>query len=130
MNHTQAQLARTLKVGQDTVSRYERRTDMLLSTLQQYVQAMGGELDLIARFPNRRPVRIKALRELADGNHAPANRAAGAAQRAPDPPMRCLIPPDVLRADGGARFRAHGALLQRGVPGDGRVAQPSASLAM
>lgn len=66
MNRTQVEMAKTLKVGQDTVSRYEQRTDMLLSTLQDYVQAMGGELDLVAKFPNRQPVRIKALRDLAN----------------------------------------------------------------
>lgn len=66
MNRTQVELARTLNVGQDTVSRYEQRSDMLLSTLKDYVEAMGGELDLVARFPNRRPVRIKALRDLSD----------------------------------------------------------------
>lgn len=64
MNRTQVELARALNVGQDTVSRYEQRSDMLLSTLKDYVEAMGGELDLVARFPNRRPVRIKALRDL------------------------------------------------------------------
>jgi len=64
MNRTQVEIAKTLNVGQDTVSRYEQRTDMLLSTLQEYVEAMGGELDLIARFPNREPVRIRALRDL------------------------------------------------------------------
>ncbi|WP_116812610.1 helix-turn-helix domain-containing protein [Steroidobacter cummioxidans] len=64
MNRTQVELARTLNVGQDTVSRYEQRSDMLLSTLKDYIEAMGGELDLVARFPNRRPVRIKALRDL------------------------------------------------------------------
>lgn len=67
MNRTQVEIARELDVGQDTVSRYERRSDMLLSTLRSYVQSMGGELDLVARFPNRKPVRIKALRDLADG---------------------------------------------------------------
>jgi DNA-binding transcriptional regulator YiaG len=66
MNRTQVDIAKTLKVGQHTVSRYEQRTDMLLSTLQDYVQAMGGELDLIARFPNRQPVKIKALHGLAN----------------------------------------------------------------
>src|SRR5262245_3553197 len=64
MNRTQAEIAKKLDVGQDTISRYEQRTDMLLSTLQEYVQAMGGELDLIARFPNREPIRIKALRDI------------------------------------------------------------------
>ena len=53
MNRTQVEMAKALKVGQDTVSRYEQRSDMLLSTLQGYVQAMGGELDLVITFPNR-----------------------------------------------------------------------------
>lgn len=70
MNRTQMELARTLNVGQDTVSRYEQRSDMLLSTLKDYVEAMGGELDLVARFPNRRPVRIKALRDLSADTRA------------------------------------------------------------
>ena len=46
---------------------------MLLSTLQDYVEAMGGQLDLIARFPNRQPVKIRALRDLTAG--AGARRA-------------------------------------------------------
>lgn len=64
MNKTQVDIAKALNVGQDTVSRYEQRTDMLLSTLQSYVHAMGGELDLVARFPNRPPLRVRALEEL------------------------------------------------------------------
>jgi DNA-binding XRE family transcriptional regulator len=64
MNKTQVDVARALNVGQDTISRYEQRYDMLLSTLQSYVKAMGGELDLIARFPNRRPLRVRALEDL------------------------------------------------------------------
>ena len=66
MNRTQVEVAKVLKVGQDTVSRYEQRSDMLLSTLQGYVHAMGGELDLIVTFPNRKPVKLKSLSEFAD----------------------------------------------------------------
>lgn len=58
---TQRQLAAKLGVGQDTISRLERRSDMLLSTMRQYVNSMGGELYLVAQFPNRPPVRIKHL---------------------------------------------------------------------
>lgn len=65
MNRTQVQLAKTLNVGQDTVSRYERRSDMLLSTLQDYVQAMGGELELVVTFPDRKPVKLKSLADVA-----------------------------------------------------------------
>jgi transcriptional regulator with XRE-family HTH domain len=66
MNRTQLDIARALDVGQHAVSRYEKRTDMLLSTIEEYVRAMGGELDLVARFPNRPPVRIRTLRGLVD----------------------------------------------------------------
>ena len=58
---TQEQLASTLGVGQDTISRLEKRSDMLLSTLRHYVEIMGGKLDLVAQFPNRPPVVIKHL---------------------------------------------------------------------
>lgn len=61
---TQVEVAAALGVGQDTVSRYEQRTDMLLSTLQEYVGAMGGRLSLIAEFPSRPPVRISTLGEI------------------------------------------------------------------
>jgi len=58
---TQQQLAATLGVGQDTISRLEKRSDMLLSTLRQYVQGMGGKLELVAQFPNRPPLVIEHL---------------------------------------------------------------------
>jgi DNA-binding XRE family transcriptional regulator len=59
--HTQVELAQSLGVGQDTISRIERRSDMLLSTLRRYVEAMGGRLELVARFPNRSPLLIEQL---------------------------------------------------------------------
>jgi len=58
---TQADLAAALGVGQDTISRLEKRSDMLLSTLRHYVEGMGGSLELVARFPNRPPVVIEHL---------------------------------------------------------------------
>lgn len=64
MGHTQTKVAKALGVGQDTVSRYESRSDMLLSTLNQFVEQMGGELVLTASFPNREPVRIRGLGEI------------------------------------------------------------------
>jgi DNA-binding XRE family transcriptional regulator len=53
VERTQEELAASLGVGQDTVSRIERQSDMLLSTLRRYVAAMGGKLELVAEFPNR-----------------------------------------------------------------------------
>jgi DNA-binding XRE family transcriptional regulator len=58
---TQEQMAAALGVGQDTISRLEKRSDMLLSTLRHYVESMGGKLELVAQFPNRPPVVIKHL---------------------------------------------------------------------
>ena len=58
---TQEQLAATLGVGQDTISRLEKRSDMLLSTLRHCVESMGGKLELVAQFPNRPPVVIEHL---------------------------------------------------------------------
>ncbi len=56
---TQKRVAELLGVQQDSVSRMERRTDMLLSTMSSYVEAMGGTLRLIAEFPNRKPFTVK-----------------------------------------------------------------------
>lgn len=58
---TQAELAATLGVRQDTISRLEQRSDMLLSTLRRYVEAMGGSLDLVVKFPDRPSVVLDHL---------------------------------------------------------------------
>jgi sigma54-dependent transcription regulator len=46
---------------QDSVSRLEQRSDLLISTLRGYVEAMGGRLSLIAEFPNQDPVVLAGL---------------------------------------------------------------------
>ena len=61
----QKRVADILGIEQDSVSRMERRADMLLSTMSSYVEAMGGKLRLIAEFPNRRPYLVK-LADLSD----------------------------------------------------------------
>jgi transcriptional regulator with XRE-family HTH domain len=48
---TQVHLAKVLGVNQAAVSKLERRTDMYVSTLHDFVKAMGGELKITARFP-------------------------------------------------------------------------------
>ena len=58
---TQASVARELGISQDAISRLERRSDLLLSTLRRTVEAMGGDLILIARFPDRPPVELSGI---------------------------------------------------------------------
>lgn len=58
-NLTQARVAEALGIEQDSVSRMERRPDMLVSTMSNYVEAMGGRLRIVAEFPNRRPYSVK-----------------------------------------------------------------------
>src|SRR5208337_2251628 len=53
---TQARVAKVLGVTQDSVSRLEKRSDLLLSTLRKTVKAMGGEVRIVAEFPDQRPV--------------------------------------------------------------------------
>lgn len=55
---TQKKLASALNISQDGVSRLEKRSDLLLSTLRSYVEAMGGKLTLVAEFPGSRPVAL------------------------------------------------------------------------
>jgi hypothetical protein len=61
MKKTQSAVARKLRIKQENVSRIENRTDLLISTLDQYVRALGGRLRFVAEFPNRPPVRIRGV---------------------------------------------------------------------
>ena len=49
---TQKMLAELLQVQQPSIAKIEKRTDMYLSTLRSHIEAMGGELDVVARFPD------------------------------------------------------------------------------
>lgn len=49
---SQKMLAEVLHVQQPSIAKLEKRTDMYLSTLRSHIEAMGGELDVIARFPD------------------------------------------------------------------------------
>lgn len=61
---SQKVLAETLHVQQPSVAKMERRTDMYISTLRSHIEAMGGELEVIAKFPDG-VVKIKNFAELA-----------------------------------------------------------------
>ena len=58
---TQEQVAETLGIRQATVAQLEKRSDLLLSTLRGYVEAMGGRLRLMVEFPGRPPVTLEGL---------------------------------------------------------------------
>ncbi len=60
---TQARVAKRLGVSQDSVSRLEQRSDLLLSTLRKTVKAMGGDIRIVAEFPDRAPVVVSELSE-------------------------------------------------------------------
>ena len=49
---SQKKLAELLKVQQPSIAKMEKRTDMYLSTLRSHIEAMGGELEVVARFPD------------------------------------------------------------------------------
>jgi transcriptional regulator with XRE-family HTH domain len=49
---TQVDVAKAMNVEQAAVSKLERRDDMYVSTLREYVKALGGELKLVASFPD------------------------------------------------------------------------------
>lgn len=58
---TQERLADMLGVKQESISNIEKRSDLLLSTLRLYVEAMGGDLSLLVTFPDRPPVSVRTL---------------------------------------------------------------------
>ena len=60
---TQVRIAKKLGITQDSVSRLEKRSDLLLSTLRKTVEAMGGSLSLVAKFPDRAPVLLSGIAE-------------------------------------------------------------------
>lgn len=60
---SQARVAKTLGITQDSVSRLERRSDLLLSTLRKTIKAMGGDVRIVAEFPDRAPVVLFKLSE-------------------------------------------------------------------
>ena len=62
---SQVKLAEALHVNQAAISKLERRTDMYISTLRSYIKAMGGELEVIAKFPDGE-VRISNFADQSD----------------------------------------------------------------
>jgi len=63
---TQKRMAEMLNIGQENISRLEKRSDLMLSTLTSYIEAMGGHLKLLVEFPGRPPVYLKGFGDLTD----------------------------------------------------------------
>jgi len=68
---TQVAVAKELGINQESVSRLEKRSDLMLSTLRNYIEAMGGELHLLAEFPDRPPVQLQGIAVIDESNAAP-----------------------------------------------------------
>jgi transcriptional regulator with XRE-family HTH domain len=63
MSLTQVDLAEMLHIKQAAIARLENRTDMYISSLRKYITALGGKLDIVARFPEG-DVHIQNLHDL------------------------------------------------------------------
>ena len=61
---TQADVSAKLHINQEAVSRLERRSDLMLSTLNSYIQAMGGKLSITAKFPNKPPIKLSGFGDI------------------------------------------------------------------
>ena len=77
---TQAKVAKKLGIGQDSVSRLEKRSDMLISTLRDYVAALGGRMRLVVEFEDQPPIELQSLGVLK--RQAASARPRKAARRA------------------------------------------------
>lgn len=63
---SQTEMAEKLELNQGDVSKFERREDVYVSSVRRYIEAMGGKLEMIAKFPNLKPVKIGNIGELAE----------------------------------------------------------------
>jgi predicted transcriptional regulator len=62
---SQEEIAQALQIGQGAVAKIEKRADMYVSTLRRFIEAMGGELEIVARFPGH-AVKIRNFADLAE----------------------------------------------------------------
>ncbi len=58
---SQAQIAASLGLSQGDVSKMERRAELYVSTLRRFIEAAGGELEIIAKFPDTAPIALEFL---------------------------------------------------------------------
>lgn len=65
MKLSQEEIGQTLQINQGSVAKIEKRADMYVSTLRRFIEAMGGELEIVARFPDH-SVKIKNFSDLSE----------------------------------------------------------------
>ncbi len=65
MKLSQEELGQTLQINQGSVAKIEKRADMYVSTLRRFIEAMGGELEIVARFPDH-SVKIRNFSHLSE----------------------------------------------------------------
>lgn len=75
---TQVHMAKELGIGQDGVSKLEKRADLMISTLRKTVEAMGGSLSLVAEFPDREPVVLSGIAEVESASRPTGKKHAHA----------------------------------------------------
>ena len=69
---TQARVSETLNMPQSNISRLEKSSDMLISTLREYVEAIGGTLNLTVELPDQPPVVLSGISDLIETPDNPA----------------------------------------------------------
>ncbi len=77
----QVEIATALNIKQPSVSKIENQADMYLSTLRSYVEALGGELELSVKLPQRPALRIRRLGDVAEPVVRPPRNARPARRR-------------------------------------------------
>ena len=111
---TQARMAKALNIGQESVSRLEKRTDLHISTLRHYVEAMGGKLSLVAEFPDREPVVLRGSPAWMKNESLPIANASKwhPSHSRRNCRMKCgEIPPCIERRQGALALQAMALLL-------------------
>lgn len=69
MKLSQEEIGQMLQINQGSVAKIEKRADMYVSTLRRFIEAMGGELEIVARFPDH-SVKIKNFGDLSEKERA------------------------------------------------------------
>jgi DNA-binding XRE family transcriptional regulator len=65
MKLSQEEIGQTLQINQGSVAKIEKRADMYVSTLRRFIEAMGGELEIVARFPDH-AIKIRNFSDLSE----------------------------------------------------------------